>query len=92
VSPTVELKENPNSSGDQNNLFQSTQSIIQYSALMPHYAVALTGRFQNGMVLAWQGNGMACVNQTRPHFVNQMGKTQPKHLAERRGRGTEWYV
>jgi hypothetical protein len=29
-------------------------------------AVALRGRFQNGIVVAWQGNGMACVNQTRP--------------------------
>jgi hypothetical protein len=38
-------------------------------------AVALKGRFQNGMFVAWQGNGMACVNQTRPHCVNQMGKT-----------------
>jgi hypothetical protein len=88
VSSTVELKENPNSSGDQNNFFQSSHSIIQYAALMPRYALALTGRFQNGMVLAWQGNGMACVNQTRPHFVNQMEKTQSKHLAERHGRGT----
>jgi hypothetical protein len=36
--------------------------------------------------------GMACVNQTRPHCVNQMEKTQSKHLAERHGRGTAWYV
>jgi hypothetical protein len=28
-----------------------------------------------------------CVNQTRPHCVNQMGKTQSKHLAERQGNG-----
>jgi hypothetical protein len=42
--------------------------------------------------LAWQGNGMACVNQTRPHFVNQMGKRQSKPLAERHGRETAWYV
>jgi hypothetical protein len=35
---------------------------------------------------------MACVNQTRPHCVNQMGKTQSNDLAERHGRGTagEW--
>jgi hypothetical protein len=33
---------------------------------------------------------MACVNQTRPHYVNQMGKTQPNDLAERHGRGTAW--
>jgi hypothetical protein len=31
---------------------------------------------------------MACVNQTRPHYVNQMGKTQSKALAERHGKGT----
>jgi hypothetical protein len=29
-----------------------------------------------------------CVNQTRPHCVNQMGKP----LAERHGKGTAWYV
>jgi hypothetical protein len=31
---------------------------------------------------------MACVNQTRPHYVNQMGKTHSKTLAERHGHGT----
>jgi hypothetical protein len=42
------------------------------------------------MGTAWErhGNGMACVNQTRPHNVNQMGKTQSNDLAERHGRGT----
>ena len=39
---------------------------------------------------AWHGRGMASVNQTRPHFVNQMGKTNSKHLAARHGRGTVW--
>jgi hypothetical protein len=52
---------------------------------MRRCAVALRGRFQNGMIVAWQGIGMACVNQTWPHFVNQMGKTQSKPLAERHG-------
>ena len=33
---------------------------------------------------------MASVNQTRPHCVNQMGKTHSKPLAARHGRGTEW--
>jgi hypothetical protein len=37
------------------------------------------------MVMAWHGHGMACVNQTWPHFVNQMGKTQPKPLAAQHG-------
>jgi hypothetical protein len=32
------------------------------------------------------GNGMVCVNQTQLHYVNQMGKTQPKALAEWQGR------
>jgi hypothetical protein len=53
----------------------------------PRCAVALRSRFQNGMVVAWHGRGMICVNQTRPHRVNQMGKTQSKPLAARHGRG-----
>ena len=36
------------------------------------------------------GMGMAIVNQTRPHCVNQMGKTLSKPLAARYGRGTAW--
>jgi hypothetical protein len=28
------------------------------------------------------------VNQTRPHYVNQMGKTQSKAVEKRHGRGT----
>jgi hypothetical protein len=47
---------------------------------MLHYAMALRSRFQNGMVMAWHGCRMACVNQTRLHCVNQMGKTQSKPL------------
>ena len=35
-------------------------------------------------------HGMASVNQTRPHCVNQMGKTHSKPLAARHGRGTAW--
>ena len=42
------------------------------------------------MVGAWHGRGIASVNQTRPHCVNQMGKTHSKHLAARHGRGTAW--
>jgi hypothetical protein len=34
--------------------------------------------------------GMASVNQTRPHCVNQMGKTHSKPLAARNGRETTW--
>jgi hypothetical protein len=40
---------------------------------------------------SWHDRGTAWyVNQTRPHCVNQMGKTQSKALAERHGRGTAW--
>ena len=39
------------------------------------------------MVRAWHGHGhghgMASANQTRPHCVNQMGKTHSKPLAAR---------
>jgi hypothetical protein len=57
---------------------------------MPRCAVALISRFQNGMVVAWHGCGMAYVNQARPLCVNQMGKSQSKPLAARRGRKTAW--
>jgi hypothetical protein len=57
---------------------------------MPRCAVALRSRFQNGMVVAWHGRVMACVNQTRPHCVNQMGKTRYKPLAAGHGWGTAW--
>jgi hypothetical protein len=33
---------------------------------------------------------MVCVKQTRPHCVNQMGKTQSKVFAKWHGRGTAW--
>ena len=39
---------------------------------------------------AWSAHGMASVNQTRPHCINQMGKTHSKPLAARHGRGTAW--
>ena len=45
---------------------------------------------KNGMVRAWHGHGMASVNRTWPHCVNQMGKTHSKLLAARHGRGTAW--
>ena len=35
------------------------------------------------MVRARHGRGMASMNQTRPHCVNQMGKTHSKPLAAR---------
>jgi hypothetical protein len=57
---------------------------------MPRCVVVLRSRSQNGMVVARHGCSMACVNQTRPYYVNQMGKTQSKPLAARHGRGTAW--
>jgi hypothetical protein len=59
---------------------------------MPCCAVALRSRFENGMVVAWQGRGMAFVNQKRPHYINKMGKTKSKPLAARHGIGTAWCV
>jgi hypothetical protein len=51
---------------------------------------SLSERHIRGMAGERQGNGMVCVNQTRPHCVNQMGKTPSESLAERHGRGTAW--
>ena len=48
------------------------------------------GLEKSGMARAWHGRGMASVNQTRPHCINQMGKTHSKPLAARHGRGTVW--
>ena len=42
------------------------------------------------MVGTGHGRGVASVNQTRPHCVNQMGKTHSEPLAARHGRGTAW--
>jgi len=56
----------------------------------PCCAVAFrrTAWSEHGMGAAWAWHGMASVNQTRPHCVNQMGKTHSKPLAARHGRGT----
>jgi hypothetical protein len=53
-------------------------------------AVRCRGLERNGMVRAWHGRGVASVNQTRPHCVNQMGKAHSKTLAARHGKGTAW--
>jgi hypothetical protein len=60
------------------------------AAPRPCCAVALrrTTRSEHGM--ARHGHGMASVNQTRPHCVNQMGKTHSKSLAARHGKVTAW--
>jgi hypothetical protein len=66
------------------------QSYTCHAMPIPRCTVALRSRFQNGMVVAWHGRGVACVNQTQPHCVNQMGKTQSKHIAARHGRRMAW--
>ena len=53
-------------------------------------AVLCCGLMKNGMVRAWHGHGMASLNQTQPHCVNQMEKRHSKPLAARHGRGTVW--
>ena len=45
---------------------------------------------KNDMVTAWHVRGMASVDQTRSHCVNQTGKTRSKPFAARHGRGTIW--
>ena len=58
----------------------------------PCCAVALrrTAWSKHGMGVALACHGMASVNQTWPHLVNQMGKTHSKPLTARHGRGTSW--
>jgi hypothetical protein len=53
-------------------------------------AMASRGHFQEDIIVAWHGNGMVWVNQTQPHCVNQMGKTQSNALVERHGTGMAW--
>ena len=53
-------------------------------------AVLCCGLEKNSMVGARHGHGVASVNQTRLHCVNQMGNTHSKPLAAKHGRGTAW--
>jgi hypothetical protein len=54
-------------------------------------ATAQYGRRETAVLrCGLEKNGMASVNQTRPHCVNQMGKTNSKPLAARHGTGTAW--
>ena len=57
--------------------------ILKATARRPCCAVALRRT-------AWTEHGMASLNQTRSHCVNQMGKTHSKPLATRHCRGTAW--
>ena len=49
---------------------------------------SLSERHGRSTAGARHGDGMACVNQTRPRCLNQMGKTQSKPLTTRHGKGT----
>jgi hypothetical protein len=53
---------------------------------------SLSERHIRGMAGERHGKGMTCVNQTRPHCVNRMRKTQSEPLAKRHGTGTAWYM
>ena len=68
------------------SLFNSWTILHQHGRLST--AVLCCGLEKNGMVGAW--HGMASLNQTRPHCVNQMGKTHSKPWATWHGRGTAW--
>ena len=60
------------------------------------HAVLLKATAQHGRLsttVLYRGlekNGITSVNQTRPHCVDQMGKTHSEPLAARHGRGTAW--
>ena len=59
----------------------------------PQHSTAIERRPCSAVALrrtARSEHGMTSVNQTRPHCVNQMGKTHSKPLAARHGRGTAW--
>jgi hypothetical protein len=61
-----------------------------HAALCRGLEKSLSERHGRGMARAQHRRGMACVNQTRTHCVNQMGKTQSKPFAARHGRVTAW--
>jgi hypothetical protein len=52
--------------------------------------MVLRSCFQNGLVVAWHRRSIACVNQSWPHCVSQIGKTQSKPLVAQHGRGSAW--
>jgi hypothetical protein len=58
-----------------------------YAALCRGLKESLSERYGRVMARARRGRGIACVNLTRPHCVNQMGNTQSKPLGERHGNG-----
>ena len=73
---------------------QSGVCAVLLKATAQHSRLSTTvlccGLEKNGMVGAWHGHGMASVNQTRPHCVNQIGKTHSKPLEARHDWGMAW--
>jgi hypothetical protein len=61
-----------------------------HAALCLGLKKSLSERHGRSMARARHGRDMACVNQTRPHCVNQMEKNKSKPLAARHGRVTAW--
>ena len=80
------LRGTPRGSRKKPNAAGSPQAVSR----RPCCAVALrrTARSEHGMGVAW--HGVAGVNQTRPHCVNQMGNTHSKPIAARHGSATAW--
>ena len=75
-----------------------TRAVIRFihtyhAGHLPCCAVGLRSCIQN-MDWALQGHGMVCMNETRPHCVNKMRKTQYKLVGAPHGHGmgTAWYV
>jgi hypothetical protein len=60
-------------------------SCRSHAALCRGLERSLSERHGRGMAGERHGNGTACVSQTRPHCVNQMGKTQSKLSVEPHG-------
>ena len=70
------------------HLTETPSQKITVKPSMPRHSTAVDRR-----TWSWEerhDQSMASVNQTRPHCVNQMGKTHSKPLAARHGRGTAW--
>jgi hypothetical protein len=57
-----------------------------HAALCRGLGKSLSERHYRGVEWVRHGRGMTCVNQTRSHCVNQMGKTQFKTLLAKHAR------
>ena len=81
---------------DLHNSAVSDSHLPCHAPIMPFFSRPQHGRRETAVLCcglertAWYGHGMASVNQTRPHCVNQTGKTHSKPLAAWHGRVTAW--